>query len=136
VERVTDQNILALIVQKDKEYSDIRIAASRRLVNYDPDEDLLMYIIHMLGGELKNSREKREKEEAAEVLLAWYRRYREGKQGKEIRMYEGVYRGGYSDYRDSPHMDGSCNDPCHSDFPHDDYHTDSRYTIRFNPEEA
>jgi uncharacterized protein YkvS len=140
VERLTDPGVLADIARDDKEDRDIRIAASHRLVNYDPEDDLLTYIIRMLGGILKNSdderMESREKERrnAAEILLAYYRRYGKSKQGEAIRLYKGEYKGGYSDHIDF-HGDAQ---PLTDDYPeHEDYYyTDTRYTIYFSTEEA
>jgi hypothetical protein len=139
VERLSDQSILIAIVKKDED-SAVRIAASRQLVNYDLEEDLLTYIVRMLGDELKNSgdekTESREKirRSAAEALLAWYRRYGESKQGEAIRQYEGKYTGGRSDDQSNNHRDTPAN--LFDDDGHTDYHTDTTYTIHFNPEEA
>jgi hypothetical protein len=131
VERVTDQSLLADVARNDKEDIRVRIAASHRLVTYDLEEDLLTYIIHMLGGVLKNTDNRLEKEEAREALLSFYRRYRKEKQGKEIRMYRGRYEGGHSDHSDK------YEDNCHAgicyDGEHTDDHTDTKYTMNFNP---
>jgi hypothetical protein len=123
VERVTDQSVLVGIAKNNKEYRSIRIVASHRLVTYDLEEDLLMYIIHLLGDMLKSSDES-----AAETLLAYYRRYGTGKHGEEIRMYKGKYNGGYSDHTDFEDCSIACS-------YHTDKHTDTTYTIHFNPEE-
>jgi hypothetical protein len=152
VERLTDPILLADVARNDKEHIEVRIAASHQLVNYELEEDLLMYVIHTLGNVLKTSEDKDRKSSAAETLLAYYRRYRENKQGKEIRMYEGIYTGGYTsiynNHDDSPHKDqeeggltSCCNEPYseHTDYPPEDYHRDhhydTSYTIDFYPEE-
>jgi hypothetical protein len=118
--------VLADVAKNAKDWH-VRIAASHQLVNHDLEEDLLMYIIHMLGGLLINSYYESEQSSAAETLLAYYWRYRTGKQGKAIRMYEGEYKGGYSDHKDDGEKDDNC---C----PHYDSHNDTTYTINFNPE--
>jgi hypothetical protein len=128
VERVTDPSVLADVARNDG-VSDVRKAAVERLVNYDLEDDLLMYIIQMSGDVLKNSKYENERRSAAETLLAYYRRYGTDKQGKAIRMYEGEYKGGYSDHSDYPSPDEifCCG-------PHTDTHKDDTYTINFNPE--
>jgi hypothetical protein len=138
VERVTDQSLLTDIAQNDKENIYVRIAASHGLVNYDLEDDLLMYIIHMLGGELENSENnefnffKKVRSSAAETLLAYSRRYEKGEHGKEIRKYEGKH--GYSDHSDSTESDKVYESCC--PVYHSDTHNDTTYTINFNPEEA
>jgi hypothetical protein len=148
VAKIKDEAKLVRIV-KEARSGGARAAAAHQLVNYDLEEDLLTYIIQMLGGILKTSEYESRRSSAAETLLAYYRRYRESKQGEEIRMYEGKYigTGGYSYHRDYPHQDEQgehsgrtycCDDPYsdHADSPHSDGHTDTRYNINFSTKNA
>jgi hypothetical protein len=128
-----EQNAWALIA-KNNSNSDVRIAATRKLLEFDLGEDLLTVLIGMLGNELKHSENKSTKENAADALLSFYRRYGNSKHGEEIRKYEGTRVYGYSDHTD--YEDGSASSGASYCNGHTDFHTDSRYSVNFNTKEA
>jgi hypothetical protein len=98
---------------------------------------LLTYIIHMLGGVLKKSKDESERSNAAEILLAYYRRYRESKQGEEIRMYEGTYiRTDGKSYHTGEYEQRDCHAGICSDGVYTDSHTDTIRTINFSTKNA
>jgi hypothetical protein len=135
IKKLTNQSVLADIGKTDSN-SDVRIVAARKLVEFDLKEDLLMVLIGMLGNELKSSESKSTKENAADVFLDFYRRYGKSKHGKEIRMYEGTH--GYSDHTDYHTDEEDCRfHICsgHTD-SHDDSHTDTLVSVKFNNKET
>jgi len=96
VAKLTDQDVLAYVAKND-EYINVRITAAEKLSKYELEEKLLMYLIRMLGNELKNSGCKHTCQSAAFVLMSLYKRYGKSEFGKEFKKYEGTYSGGYSD---------------------------------------
>jgi hypothetical protein len=142
VEKMTDQKKLVQVAKEARHWA-ARIAAAHKLVEFDLDEDLLIVLIRMLGNGLKHSESKTTKENAAEALMAFYRRYGKSKHGKEIRTYEGTYGGGYSDHTNyTSDYYSTCSSlsgeggGCEEGGGHTDYHTDTRYSVNFDPKEA
>jgi len=140
VEKITDQNVLVYFARNDNNDSDVRIAASHKLVEFDLEEDLLINLIRMLGNELKSSKSEYTRIMSADVLIAFYQRYGRN----EIREYDDTFirteSSGYSEYTDyhTDQQEECANCPCtgHSDY-HADRHSDTAYSydIKFKTEE-
>jgi hypothetical protein len=140
IEKVTNQ-VMLVDVAKNASDSDVRIAAARKLVELDLEEDLLTALIRMLGNALKDSENEGTTRNAANTLLAFYRRYGTSKHGPEIRRYEGRYSGGHSrDHTDVTTYTEVCSNESglsgcffNKESHTDSHHHDTTFSIEFNP---